>query len=59
MKFPVWRVAQENCAAAERLADAGYPYLVSGILASRGIDTAEAAADFLAQETSLTCSMRE
>ena len=56
MKFPVWRVAQENCAAAERLADAGYPYLVSGILASRGIDTAEAAADFLVQETSLTCS---
>ena len=27
MKFPSWHVAQENCAAAERLADAGYPYL--------------------------------
>ena len=25
MKFPSWHVAQENSAAAERLADAGYP----------------------------------
>ena len=33
MKFPSWHVAQENSAAAERLADAGYPYLVSGVLA--------------------------
>ena len=56
MKFPSWHVAQENCAAAERLADAGYPYLVSGILASRGVEQAEDAADFLTQETTLAHS---
>ena len=56
MKFPSWHVAQENCAAAERLADAGYPYLVSGILASRGVEQAEDAAEFLTQETTLAHS---
>ena len=56
MKFPSWHVAQENSAAAERLADAGYPYLVSGVLASRGGECAEDAAEFLTQETSLTYS---
>ena len=56
MKFPSWHVAQENSAAAERLADAGYPYLVSGVLASRGVECAEDAAEFLTQETSLTYS---
>ena len=45
MKFPSWHVAQENSAAAERLADAGYPYLVSGVLASRGVECAEDAAE--------------
>ena len=54
MKFPSWHVAQENCAAAERLADAGYPYLVSEVLASRGVERAEDAAEFLTQETTLT-----
>ena len=56
MKFPSWHVARENSAAAERLADAGYPYLVSGVLASRGVEQAEDAADFLAQETALSHS---
>ena len=56
MKFPSWHVAPENCAASSRLMDAGYPYLVSGVLASRGVDTAETAAEFLTQETSLTHS---
>ena len=56
MKFPSWHVAQENCAAAERLADAGYPYLVSEVLASRGVERAEDAAEFLTQETTLTYS---
>ena len=57
MKFPSWHVAPENCAASSRLMDAGYPYLVSGVLASRGVDTAETAAEFLAQETSLTSAL--
>lgn len=56
MKFPSWHVAQENCDAAERLADAGYPYLVSEVLASRGVERAEDAAEFLTQETTLTYS---
>ena len=56
MKFPSWHVAPENCTASSRLMDAGYPYLVSGVLASRGVDTAETAAEFLTQETSLTHS---
>ena len=56
MKFPSWHVAQENCAAAERLADAGYPYLVSEVLTSRGVERAEDAAEFLTQETTLTYS---
>ena len=56
MKFPSWHVARENSDAAERLADAGYPYLVSGVLASRGVERAEDAAEFLTQETSLTYS---
>ena len=56
MKFPSWHVARENSDAAERLADAGYPYLVSGVLASRGVERVEDAAEFLTQETSLTYS---
>ena len=56
MKFSSWHVAPENCTARSRLMDAGYPYLVSGVLASRGVDTAETAAEFLTQETSLTHS---
>ncbi len=56
MKFPSWHVARENRGAAERLADAGYPYLVSGVLASRGVERAEDAAEFLTQETTLAHS---
>ena len=56
MKFPSWHVARENCAATQRLMDAGYPYLVSGVLASRAVDSAEAAAEFLTQETTLSHS---
>ena len=56
MKFPVWHVAQADCAAAERLMDAGYPYLVSGVLASRGVNCPEQATEYLTQETTLTHS---
>ena len=47
MKFPVWHVAQTDCAAVERLTDAGYPYLVSSVLASRGVSCPEQATEFL------------
>ena len=56
MKFPVWHVAQADCAAVERLTDAGYPYLVSGVLASRGVNCPEQATEYLTQETTLAHS---
>ena len=56
MKFPVWHVAQTDCAAVERLTDAGYPYLVSSVLASRGVSCPEQATEFLTQETTLAHS---
>ena len=56
MKFPVWHVAQTDCAAVERLMDAGYPYLVSGVLASRGVNCPEQATEYLTQETTLAHS---
>ena len=56
MKFPVWHVAQTDCAAVERLTDAGYPYLVSSVLASRGVSCPEQATEFLTQETTLVHS---
>ena len=56
MKFPVWHVAQTDCAAVERLTDAGYPYLVSSVLASRGVTCPEQATEFLTQETTLVHS---
>ena len=56
MKFPVWHVAQTDCAAVERLTDAGYPYLVSSVLASRGVSCSEQATEFLTQETTLVHS---
>ncbi len=56
MKFPVWHVAQADCAAVERLMDAGYPYLVSGVLASRGVNCPEQATEYLTQETTLAHS---
>ena len=56
MKFPVWHVAQTDCAAVERLMDAGYPYLVSGVLASRGVNCPEQATEYLTQETALAHS---
>ena len=56
MKFPSWHVAPEHGAAAKCLADAGYSYLVSGVLASRGVERVEDAAEFLAQETALSHS---
>ena len=40
----------------ETLMDAGYPYLVSSVLVSRGTETAEQAAEALESETTLTNS---
>ena len=56
MKFQKWRIAEPHHEAAARLTAAGYPCLVSAVLASRGIATAEEAAAFLEHEQRLTYS---
>ena len=56
MKCQKWRIAEPHPEAAARLTAAGYPCLVSAVLASRGIATAEEAAAFLEHEQRLTYS---
>ena len=56
MKIQKWRIAEPHPEAAARLTAAGYPCLVSAVLASRGIATAEEAAAFLEHEQRLTYS---
>ena len=56
MKFQKWNIAPVSSDAVQQLMAAGYPYLVSSVLVSRGIDTQEAAAEFLAQEDTLAHS---
>ena len=40
MKYERWLIPETDDAAVEALMDAGYPYLVSTVLASRGASTA-------------------
>ena len=42
MKFSKWHIAPAEEADIRRLGEAGYPQLVSQVLAARGISTAEA-----------------
>ena len=56
MKFSKWHIAPEHPEAQARLREAGYSYLVSAVLAARGIETPEAAAAFLEREDRLTTS---
>ena len=56
MKFEKWNVSPVSEEAIAQLMDAGYPYLVSSVLASRGIATAAEAAAFLEQDHSLSHS---
>ncbi len=56
MKFHVWNIHHAEEGALDRLMEAGYPYLVSGVLASRGIDSAEEAAECLSREEFLVHS---
>lgn len=48
MRYQQWNTLPVDGAAVRALMASGYPYLLSGVLASRGITTPEAAADFLA-----------
>ena len=56
MKFKKWNIHTPAEQDVVRLREAGYPYLLSTVLAARGITTAEAAAEFLDRERSLTLS---
>lgn len=56
MKYERWLVPSADEAAVEVLMDAGYPYLVSTVLVSRGITTPEQAAAHLDRERSLVYS---
>ena len=39
MKFEKWQIPTVSAEAVRRLTEAGYPYLVSAVLVSRGITT--------------------
>ncbi len=56
MKFQKWNIHPTPDGAAEVLIAAGYPHLVSEVLAARGITAAEEAAAFLERDHRLTIS---
>ena len=56
MKFQKWNIGAPAEQDIALLRSAGYPYLLSTVLAARGITTAEAAAEFLDRERKLTIS---
>lgn len=56
MKFQNWNITDAAPQAVERLMTAGYPYLVSCVLASRGIEEETAAASFMECEPMLAHS---
>lgn len=56
MKFKKWNIGDPKEQDVALLRSAGYPYLLSTVLAARGITTAEAAAEFLDRERKLTVS---
>ena len=56
MKYERWLISELPEERVETLMDAGYPYLVSSVLVSRGTETAEQAAEALESEATLTNS---
>ena len=56
MKFKKWNIGSPAEQDVALLRTAGYPYLLSTVLAARGITTPEAAAEFLERERQLTIS---
>ena len=58
MKFRKWDFAPTDEAAVTRLKDAGFSPLLSLVLASRGINSAEEASPYLEQERNLSHSPR-
>ena len=56
MKFKKWAIGTPKEQDVALLRSAGYPYLLSTVLAARGISTVEDAAEFLDRERFLTIS---
>ena len=50
MKYEHWQIPAAPEDAIKTLMDAGYPYLVSSVLAARGVTTSEPAAEALERE---------
>ena len=53
MKYERWQIPAAPERTVGALMDAGYPYLVSSVLASRGVETSEQAAEALEREHTL------
>ncbi len=56
MKYEQWNIPALDEETVVSLMDAGYPYLVSSVLVSRGVKTAEQAAEALERERTLSHS---
>ena len=56
LKYTRWIYSPCDKQAAEQMMDAGYPYLVSSVLAARGVKSVEEANLFLERETRLAYS---
>ena len=58
MRFKKWNIGTPAERDVALLRSAGYPYLLSTVLAARGVTTAEAAAEALERDRSLSMSPR-
>ena len=56
MKYEHWQIPARAGGCIKTLMDAGYPYLVSSVLAARGVTTSEQAAEALEREKTLAHS---
>ena len=56
MKFKKWNIGKPEERDVALLRSAGYPYLLSTVLAARGVITPEGAAEYLERDRSLTIS---
>ena len=56
MKFKKWNIGKPEERDVSLLRSAGYPYLLSIVLAARGVTTPESAAEYLERDRSLTIS---
>ena len=54
MKFQRWNIRETDESAVRALMDAGYPYLISTVLAPRGVCTAQQADSVLRQDEALS-----